>query len=77
MSDEWTVVPAPQGITVIDAEGKTFPIIALRIKGSDVIPLYLDSESRRGVPIWGQAVLGMSKAWIPDSVVPYELPDSS
>lgn len=72
MSDEWTVVPAPQGITVIDAEGKTFPIIALRIKGSDVIPLYLDSESGRGAPIWGQAVLG-----IPDSVVPYELPDSS
>lgn len=77
MADEKTVtvIPAPLGLTVIDAEGLSFPIVALQVDGDEVIPLYLTDQGGVRPVFPGQ--FAMSDAWTPSAAVPYQVPEPS
>lgn len=63
-----TVIPAPPGLTAIDADGKALPIVALLLQPDDdeypAVPLYL-AESGGATRVWRNAKFGLSEAWTP------------
>jgi hypothetical protein len=81
MADTWKVIPAPPGLTVIDTSGKALPIVALAVIPDDagkplpdVRPLYV-AESGSARLITEGLMVGMSESWLPNAVVPYEIPE--
>lgn len=71
-----TVISAPAGLTVKDSEGNAYPIVALRVEGSEITPLHLDKDNTVQ-PVPRHVPVSMSEAWLPRTEIPYRATEAT